>query len=57
MDYHPKNLKKKNNNILNNFYKKSKKLNECRSEINVDPNIKRDFENKTLNLFKENCKN
>ena len=57
MDYHPKNLKKKNSNISKNFYKKLKKLSECRSEINVDPNIKRDFENKTLNLFKENCKN
>ena len=52
MDYHPKNLKKKNSNISKNFYKKSKQLNECRSEINVDQNINRDFDNKTLNLFK-----
>ena len=52
MDYHPKNLKKKNSNISKNFYKKSKQLNECRSEINVDQNINRDFDNKTLNSFK-----
>ena len=52
MDYHPKNLKKKNSNILEKFYKKSKKLSECSSKINVEHNMNRDFDNKTLNLFK-----
>ena len=52
MDYHPKNLKKKNSNILEKLHKKSKKLSECSSKINVEHNMNRDFDNKTLNLFK-----